>query len=177
MSIIGVECNADRYFFGRLLNNKNLIRKERNDLAVINGVVNEKRKDNFCVGIIDIDKDKKIPQNFELIYENNYTKIYKHKGNCQFLITIGPRQFEHWINEFLKTKNIRIESFDFENFDKFMQTSKSLKPETDIRFKNIIDVVIEKHNTDDNHILKLKKHLEYIIESKYNFSLEEFNKI
>ena len=176
MSIIGVECNADRYFFGRLLNNKNLIRKERNDKEVIESVT-IRSKGNFSVGIIDIDKNKKIPQNFELINENNHTKIFKNKDNCQFLITIGPRQFEHWINEFLKTKNINIESFDFENFDKFMQTSKSLKPETDIRFKNIIDVVIEKHNTDDNHILKLKKHLEYIIEKKYDFSITEFNKI
>lgn len=176
MSIIGVECNADRYFFGRLLNNKNLIRKERNDIEVVQSVT-IRSKGNFSIGIIDIDKNKKIPQNFELIHENNHTKIFKSKESCQFLITIGPRQFEHWIHEFLKTKNINIESFDFENFDKFMQTSKSLKPETDIRFKNIIDVVIEKHNTDDNHILKLKKQLEYIIEKKYSFSIEEFNKI
>ena len=35
MSIVGVECNADRYFFGRLLNDKKLIRKERNDIEVI----------------------------------------------------------------------------------------------------------------------------------------------
>jgi hypothetical protein len=176
MSIIGVECNADRYFFGRLLNNKNLIRKERNDKEVIEGVT-IRSKGNFSVGIIDIDKNKKIPQNFELINENNHTKIFKNKEICQFLIAIGPRQFEHWIHEFLKNKNIDIESFDFENFDKFMQTSKSLKPETDIRFKNIIDIVIEKHNTDDNHILKLKKQLEYIIEKKYSFLIEEFNQI
>lgn len=176
MSIIGVECNADRYFFGRLLNNKNLIRKERNDLEVINSVT-VRSKGNFCIGIIDIDKNKKIPQDFELIYESNHTKILKHINKCQFLITIGPRQFEHWINEFLKSRNINIESFDFENFDKFMQTSKSLKPETDIRFKNVIDVVIEKYVSDENHILKLKKHLDYIIESKYNFSLVVFNEI
>lgn len=176
MSIIGVECNADRYFFGRLLNNKSLIRKERNDTEVIQSVT-IRSKGNFSVGIIDIDKNKKIPQHFGLIYENNYTKIYKHTGYCQFLITIGPRQFEHWINEFLKNKNINIEDFDFENFDKFMQTSKSLKPEMDIRFKNIIDIVIENYSADDNHILILKKHLEYIIETKYDFSIVEFNKI
>ncbi|KFF17018.1 hypothetical protein [Chryseobacterium sp. JM1] len=176
MSIIGVECNADRYFFGRLLNNKGLIRKERNDTEVIKSVA-VKSKGNFSVGIIDIDKNKKIPKNFNLIYENNHTKIFKHTENCQFLIAIGPRQFEHWINEFLKNKNINVEDFDFESFDKFMQTSKSLKPEMDIRFKNIIDVVIQNYDTDDNHILTLKKHLEYIIETKYHFSITEFNKI
>lgn len=176
MGIIGVECNADRYFFGRLLNDKSLIRKERNDTEVINGVT-IRSKGSFSIGIIDVDKNKKIPESFVLIYGNNNTKIYKHKDNCQFLITIGPRQFEHWINDFLKNKNYKVEDFKFENFDKFMQTSKSLKPETDLRFKEIIDAVIGNYHMDNNHVLILKKHLIYIIEKKYDFSITEFNNI
>ena len=35
MKLIGVECWADKYFFGRLLNDKNLIRKEKNKQEVI----------------------------------------------------------------------------------------------------------------------------------------------
>ena len=92
MSLIG-ECNADRYFFGRLLENKNIIRKERNDLEVINGVAN-KSKGNFSIGIIDVDKQKKLPTEFEIIFENNNSNIYKHKTNFQFLILVGPRQME-----------------------------------------------------------------------------------
>ena len=74
MSIVGVECNADRYFFGRLLDNKNLIRKERNDSEVIKGV-SVRSKGNFSIGIIDIDKNKKIPSDFIIISKNDNTKI------------------------------------------------------------------------------------------------------
>ena len=44
MSIVGVECNADRYFFGRLLNNKNLIRKEKGRGEEIEKRREEKKK-------------------------------------------------------------------------------------------------------------------------------------
>ena len=176
MSIVGVECNADRYFFGRLLNNKNLIRKESNDDAVINGVA-IRSKGQFSVGIVDVDKNKKIPASFSKICSDDYAQIFKHNINCQFLILIGPRQFEHWINEFLKTRNRSIEVFGFGNFVDFMQKSKSLKPETNERFRNLIDFVIENINNDENHILKLKKQLEYILEKKYQFNEIEFLKI
>lgn len=176
MSLVGVECNADRYFFGRLLNDKSIIRKERNDKAVIDGV-SVRSKNNFSVGIIDVDKNKKIPTNFKILVENDNNKIYKHSSNCQFIILIGPRQFEHWINEFLKLNNTTIQSFGFINFDDFMQNSKTLNPEKEIRFKSVIDFVFEKINENENHIQSLKNQLEYILEKKYQFSLNEFLEI
>lgn len=176
MSIVGVECNADRYFFGRLLENKNLIRKERNDREVINGVF-VRSKGNFSIGIIDIDKEKKIPKEFEKIDENETTQIFKHNTNCQFIILIGPRQFEHWINIFLRNKENCVENFGYESFNDFMEHSKSLKPEFDKRFKGIMDFVFEKINEDENHILKKKKQLEYILEKKYQFNIDEFQNI
>jgi uncharacterized phage-like protein YoqJ len=173
MKLVGVECWADKYFFGRLLNDKNLIRKESGDDAVIDGVT-KRSKDTFSIGIVDIDKDKKIPTSFAKIHENEKTQIFKHNVNCQFLILIGPRQFEHWINEYLKIRNSAVENFGFVSFVEFMKQSKSLKPENDERFKNVINFVFESFNEDENHILKLKKHLEYIIEKKYQFNIEEF---
>jgi hypothetical protein len=176
MKLVGVECWADKYFFERLLNDKSLIRKESGDDAVINGVV-VRSKGNFSIGIVDIDKDKKIPNSFAKIHENDNTQIFKHNENCQFLILIGPRQFEHWINEYLKNKNSAVEDFGFINFVDFMKNSKSLKPESDERFKNLINFVFDNFNEDENHILKLKKHLEYIIEKKYQFNIDEFQNI
>lgn len=173
MRVVGVECNADRYFFGRLLENKNLIRKERNDFEVIQSVV-VRSKGNFSIGIIDIDKNKKIPNSFISIFENNNTVIYKNKNNFQFIFTIGPRQFEHWIGELLKINNIKISEFGFNSFNDFMTTSKSLNPENDDKFKKVIDKIFELYLIDDNHILKTKNQLKYIIEKKYNFNLEEF---
>ncbi len=176
MKLVGVECWADMYFFGRLLNNKSLIRKESGDDAVIDGVV-IRRKGNFSIGIVDVDKDKKIPKSFSKIYENKNTQIFKHNTNCQFLILIGPRQFEHWINEYLKVKNSSVEAFGFSNFVEFMQKSKSLKPELDEKYKNIIDFVFENLHENENHILKLKRQLEYIIDKKYSFQVNEFLEI
>jgi hypothetical protein len=176
MKLVGVECWADMYFFGRMLNNKSLIRKESGDDAVIDGV-NLRSKGKFSVGIVDIDKNKKIPNNFNIIHGNENTQIFKHATNCQFLILIGPRQFEHWINDFLKIKNSSVETFGFVNFVDFMKKSKSLKPENDEKFKNLITFVIDNFNEDENHILKLKKQLEYIIQTKYQFDINTFLKI
>lgn len=176
MSIVGVECNADRYFFGRLLNDKKLIRKERNDIEVINGVA-IRSKGNFSIGIIDVDKNKKIPSSFDEIYKDDNSLIIKHNSNCQFIVLIGPRQFEHWINAFLRIKESNVENFGFENFNDFMEHSKSLKPEYDERFKSLMNFVFENLNEDGNHILKLKKQLEYIIDKKYQFNINEFLEI
>ncbi|MES2747467.1 MAG: hypothetical protein V4648_03760 [Bacteroidota bacterium] len=176
MSVVGVECNADRYFFGRLLNDKNQIRKEKNDSGVIDGIV-KRSGDSFRIGIIDVDKNKKIPANFNEVYNDVNTQIFKHNINCQFLILIGPRQFEHWINAFLRLKDGNIEDFGFDNFNDFMEHSKSLKPENDQRFKNVMDFVFDNLNADENHILKLKKQLEYILDKKYQFNIDEFHNI
>ncbi len=176
MKLVGVECWADKYFFGRLLNNNDLIRKESGDDAVIDGVT-IRSKGSFSVGIVDIDKDKKVPALFDKINESTNTKIYKHQTNCQFLILIGPRQFEHWINEYLKIENSSVENFGFVSFVEFMKQSKSLKPQSDERFKNMIDFVIENFQNTENHVLKLKTQLEYILEKKYQFNIDEFQNI
>jgi len=176
MKLVGVECWADMYFFGRLLNDKSLIRKESGDDAVIEGV-NIRSKGQFSVGIVDIDKNKKIPSTFIQIASDENAQIFKHNENCQFLILIGPRQFEHWINEYLKVKNSTVEAFGFSNFVDFMKKSKSLRPESDEKFKNLMDFVFINYNDDDNHILKLKKQLDYIIEKKYQFNIDEFLEI
>ncbi len=176
MSTIGVECNADKYFFGRLLQDKRLIRKERNDLEVIKGVA-VRSKGNFSIGIIDVDKNKKIPGEFIEIYRNDNTQIYKHYQHCQFLILIGPRQFEHWIGAFLRKNNNSVMDFGFNTFDDFMENSKTLKPENEDRFKNLMNFVFENIYDGENHILHLKKQLEYLIEKKYQFNIEEFQKL
>ena len=69
MKLIGVECWADKYFFGRLLNDNNLIRKEKNKQEVIKGVV-VRNKGNFSIGIIDIDDDNQKINGFDSIFES-----------------------------------------------------------------------------------------------------------
>jgi hypothetical protein len=57
-----------------------------------------------------------------------------------------------------------------------MKHSKSLKPENDERFKNVINFVIDNFQETENHILKLKIQLDYIIEKRYDFNIDEFLK-
>ncbi len=176
MATVGVECNADRYFFAKLLGDKSLIRKEKNDKGVIDGIVKRSR-DNFRIGIIDVDKNKKVPNDFKEIYADGNLRCLKREGMCQFLFLIGPIQFEHWINSFLKIQNKGVVDFGFENFEEFMQRSKTSTPENDSRFVALIDYVLKECLNSDNHIRKVKLQLEYLVEKKYEFELKEFVKI
>lgn len=173
MRIIGVECYADKYFFSRLLDNSSLIRKERNDKAVIDSVC-IRSKDNFSIGIIDIDKNKKIPKEFLLLSDDFYTKVYKHNTKFQFLFTLAPRQFEHWVNGFLKEQNEIVENFGYSSFNEFMEESKSKAPETFERFKKVLEFVFRNFGKSENHVLKIKRQLEYLVNKKYQFNKEEF---
>ena len=101
----------------------------------------------------------------------------KHNSKYQFLILIGPKEFENWIEEYLNTKNAKIKDFGFIDFNDFKKKSKTLKPERDEKFRNLINYVFDNFNIDENHILKLKKQLEYNLQKKYQFNIDEFQKI
>ena len=159
-----------------VLNDNNLIRKEKNKQEVIKGVV-VRSKGNFSIGIIDIDDNNDKLYGFDIIFESKYSKILRHNTKFQFLILIGPKEFENWIEEYLKIKNSKVEDFGFINFTDFKKKSKTLKPEQDEKFNNLMNFVFESYNKDENHISKLKTQLEYIIEKKYQFDLIEFLKI
>lgn len=176
MRFVGVECFADQYFFGRLIQNKDFIRKEKNDTEVIRGIT-ERGKDNFLIGIIDIDKNKKIPAEYVEVFTSDNTTIYKHQVNCQFLMLVGPRQFEHWIKKFLTDCDKSAEDFGYDDFNEFMEDSKSVSPQKSGRFKSLMDFVFENYKTNDNHIHLMKKHLDYLIEKQYDFDKDEFLKI
>lgn len=80
-------------------------------------------------------------------------------------------------NEYLRLKNSSVIDFGFSTFDDFMQNSKTISPEKEERFKNVMNFVFENFNEDENHILKLKLQLEYILEKKYHFNIGEFQNI
>ncbi len=136
MKLIGVECWADKYFFGRLINDSNLIRKEKNKQEVLKGVL-ERSKGNFSIGIIDIDDDNQKINGFDKIFESENLKILKHNIKHQFLILIGPKEFENWIEEYLNTRNVKVIDFGFIDFNEFKKKSKTLKPENDERFNKL----------------------------------------
>lgn len=43
--------------------------------------------------------------------------------------------------------------------------------------KDLINYVFDNFNNDENHISKLKRQLEYILQKKYQFNIDEFQKI
>ena len=179
-SIVCVECWADRYFFGSLLNDFDLIRKEKNKNEVIKAIT-KRVKDSFLIWIIDQDnKDILLNPNlkeFELIKTDKNIKIYKHKINFQFIFALSPTAFESWLNEFIKLQYQTLQDFDYTNFDSFLQETKNESIHKVERFKNIIKYVLKNYSKTDNHINFTKKHLDYLLEKKYQFDINTFLEI
>lgn len=179
-NIVCVECWADRYFFGSLLNDFDLIRKEKNKNEVIKAITT-RVKDNFLIGIIDEDK-KDILTNpnlkeFELLKTNKNLKIYKHKINFQFIFALSPIAFETWLLEFIKLQNKTIQDFKYSDFDNFLQETKNESIHKVERFKNIIKYVLQNYSETENHINYTKKYLDYLLEKKYDFNIDTFLEI
>ncbi|WP_395053467.1 hypothetical protein [Flavobacterium sp.] len=180
-NIVCVECWADRYFFGRLLNDFDLIRKEKNKNQVIKAFGNLKIKDKFLIGIVDEDKEDILInpnlKEFEILKTNINIKIYKHKINFHFIFALSPIAFESWLLEYINLQNQTLEDFDYSDFDSFLQETKNESIHKVDRFKNVINYVMQNYNMTDNHINYTKIHLDYLIEKKYQFNIDEFLEI
>ncbi len=178
--IVCVECWADRYFFGQLLNDFQIVRKEKNKNEVIKAIT-ERVGDKFLIGIVDEDKNDtlKIPKlkDFKFLKTTDNHTIYKHKSNFQFIFVLAPVAFESWFFEFIKSQNKTLQDFDYQDFESFKKEAKSQSIHKVEKYKNIVSFVIKSHKKSDNHIHTIKKQLEYLLEKKYRFSEIEFLKI
>jgi hypothetical protein len=178
--IVCVECWADRYFFGQLLNDFQIVRKEKNKNEVIKAIT-ERVGDKFLIGIVDEDRKDtlKIPKlkDFKLLKTDRNHSIYKHKINFQFIFVLFPVAFESWLFEFLKSQNKSLEDFDYNDFETFKKEVKSESIHKVEKYKNIVSFVIKSYKNSDNHIHTIKKQLEYLIEKKYQFNEIEFLQI
>ena len=70
-----------------------------------------------------------------------------------------------------------LQDFDYTNFDSFLQETKNESIHKVERFKNIIKYVLKNYSKTDNHINFTKKHLDYLLEKKYQFDINTFLEI
>ena len=177
---IRVECWGDNYFFGRLLADKSLIRKEKNKAEVFKSI-KERAKGTFSVCIVDNDGDRiepflgilQIEQRFFICDE---IEIIKIKDNPYFILQLFPKEFEKWIEKFIvEDCGLGLENFGYETYQDFEEDSKVI-PErlnSSKRFIALVDFVLKECDKTENHIYTTKKVLKYLIEQTYAADINE----
>ena len=177
--VVAVECFADKYFFGKLLQNEKRIRKEKNKNEVIKAF--DREKGELLIGIVDEDrKDILLNPNlksFEKIKEGKNFKIYKDKTKYQFIFALCPKAFEDWICQFLESQNIDLTQFAYSNFEAFKKETKSEQIDKEIKYKNLVKHILETYPNFDNHIKDFKNHLDYLLRENYQFNIDIFKNL
>lgn len=182
--IIRVECWADFYFFGRLLENKELIRKEKNKPEVFKSIKDRSRGE-FSIGIVDSDNESidGYIKGFEVEYRLAFcaeVELYKLRDFHYYIILLSPKEFESWIVRFIENDCQRkLSEFGYDDFKAFTIDSKVIyeKLVQNEKFKNILDFVLQNLGNSDNHIRKLKLILQYLIEKKYMVDINEIRNV
>lgn len=176
---IGVECWADKYFFGRLLQNKNWVRKEKNKTEVIKSLT-LRSKGLFSIGIVDKDR-KEIDSYFtEKLVEvvipiDEFTQIIKLKDNSHYLIELCPNEFEDWIVSFLNSCGRNVTEFGYQNIHEFKEDSKVIEPKllNNERFLSVLNLILKQSVQSENHINKVRRVILYLLDKKYEADINE----
>lgn len=176
---VAVECFADKYFFGKLLQNEKCIRKEKNKNEVIKAF--ERVRGEFLIGIVDEDrKDLLLNPNlkgFVKLKEGKSFKIYKDKTKYQFIFALCPKAFEDWISQFLEYQNKNLLEFDYTDFESFKRETKSEQIHKEIKYKNLVKHILQTYPNSDNHIKEFKIHIDYLLTETYQFNLNKFKNL
>ena len=144
--VIRVECWADFYFFGKLLLNQNLIRKEKNKSEVFKSI-KERAKGEFSIGIVDSDNDAIEPfiKGFSIEYRFficDEVELVKLNGYSYYIIQLYPKEFEKWIEEYIRNVcGKTLIDFGYNNYAEFEEDSKVIldKLYKNKRFLNLIN--------------------------------------
>lgn len=190
---IRVECWGDNYFFGRLLENKNLIRKEKNKAEVFKSIKHKERaRGIFAICIVDNDGDKiepflklsnsdeeqlEIEERFFLCEE---LEIIKVKDKPYFILQLFPKEFEKWIKQFIVNHcGKTLVDFGYNSDKEFLEDSKVIpeKLNNNKRFLMLIDFVLKNCGETENHISKTKRVLKYLVEHTYEADINELKNV
>jgi hypothetical protein len=190
---IRVECWGDNYFFGRLLENKSLIRKEKNKSEVFKSIKDESRgRDAFAICIVDNDGDDIEPflkpsngKEEHLQIENrfficNEIEIIKIKDKPYFILQLFPKEFEKWIEKYITNHcGKTLIDFGYNSSKEFEEASKVIpeKLSNNKRFLALIDFVLKSCDETENHISKTKTVLKYLIEHTYQADINELKNV
>jgi len=181
---IRVECWADFYFFGKLLLNKELVRKEKNKPEVFKSI-KERSRGEFSIGIVDSDNEDiaLYIKGFEIECRIQYceeVELIKLKDHHYYILQLSPVEFEKWIIKFIEEDcNKSLSDFGYNNIKEFAEDSKVI-PErlmSNEKFIEVIKFVLKNCELSDNHINKMKKILGYLIEKNYNVDINELKNV
>jgi hypothetical protein len=180
---IRVECWADNYFFGRLLTNKSLIRKEKNKSEVFKSI-KERAKGIFSIGIVDSDNDNIEPFLGDLEIEERFfvcdeLELIKIRGFSYFILQLHPKEFEKWLLKYIENAGQKLSDFGYSSYKEFENDSKVIpeRMERNERFLNLINFVLDRCDETDNHINKMKKILQYLIEHTYSVDINDLKNV
>jgi len=175
--VIRVECWADSYFFGKLLSNKDLIRKEKNKAEVFKSI-KERSKGEFSIGIVDSDNDEIEPFLKGFTIEKKFfvceeVELIKIQDYNYFIIQLYPKEFEKWIHGFLqKSCKKELSDFGYNSYKEFENDSKVTldKLSRNEKFITLVDFVLNNYASTENRVGKIKFVLEYLL--KYNYQAD-----
>ncbi len=185
-SSIRVECWGDNYFFGRLLENKSLIRKEKNKAEVFKSIKERDRtKGTFSICIVDNDGDAIEPflkplEIEDRIFVCEELEIIKVKDKPYFILQLFPKEFEKWIEKYItKHSEKNLLDFGYTSYKEFEEDTKviSEKLNNNKRFIALIDFVLKNCEETENHINKTKRVLKYLIEHTYQADINELKNV
>ena len=178
--VIGVECWADAYFFGRLIKQNELIRKEKNKPEVFKSIF-DRSKDSFNIGIVDNDGEKIESFLREYVIEQRvsiggFGEVLKIAGKPWFIIQLAPVEFENWVAKFLDGFCERkLVDFGYGNIKEFCADSKVTQDKL-LRKEKLLGVfnyVLQEFEKTDNYIKQTKRILEYLVNSNYQADLNK----
>jgi hypothetical protein len=183
-SSIRVECWADKYFFGRLLEDKSLIRKEKNKAEVFKSI-KERAKGTFSICIVDNDGDKIEPFLGSLKVEERFfvceeLEIIKIKDYPYFVLQLFPKEFEKWIEKYINDEcGLDLDNFGYENYKEFEEDSKVIveRLKSNKRYIALVDFVLANCDNSENHISKTKKILKYLVDKTYKADINELKNV
>jgi hypothetical protein len=131
----------------------------------------ERFENDFCLGIIDEDREElEYLDEFSLLIETKYLKLWKHNSKDQYIIQVRP-VIEKWIMSLCEENGISLKEFNLpENWRDLTKVSKSISSKKDQRF---IRLFKEMKKKKIETILQLQGWIEYLKENKYNADINQ----
>lgn len=129
--------------------------------------------DDFCVGIIDEDRNKNeldYLKEFDLMNETNSLKLWKHKDKHHYIIQLRP-VIENWIISACRDVGITLKSYGLpESLKDLLRLTKAVTSKRDQRFIQLFKDLLKKESVP---VLQLKQWLEYLKTNKYNADINQ----
>lgn len=127
-------------------------------------------KDDFCLGIIDEDKEPiDYLKEFNERKATEYLKLWKHEQKHHYIIQIRP-VIEKWFVRICNENEINLTEFDLPtDLKSLMRITKSISSRKDERF---IKLFKQMKNKNCQPLMKFKEWVEFLKINKHNSNLD-----